>query len=58
MGYDEEERVRVTRSDPGTLEEEARSTPVGSLFHDAVLDPATGTVWVSAISDIVRVDIA
>ena len=58
VGYDEEQRVRVTRSDPGTLEEEARSTPVGSLFHDAGLDPATGTLWVSAISDIVRVDIA
>ena len=57
-GYDEHQNVRVTRFDPGTLQVLARSEPIGSNFTDAVLDPASGTVWVSAHYSVVRVDIA
>lgn len=57
VGYDEQENVRVTRFDPETLEVGARSEPIRSYYHDAVLDPASGTVWVSAIWNVVRVDI-
>ena len=57
VGYDEQENVRVTRFDPDTLDVEARSEPLRSYSHDAVLDPASGTVWVSAFSAIVRFDI-
>jgi hypothetical protein len=57
VGYDERENVRVTRFDPESLEVEARSEPIRSLFHDAVLDPASGTVWISAVWSLVRVDI-
>jgi len=58
VGYDERENVRVTRFDPETLGVEARSEPIRSYFHDAVLDPASGTVWISAVWSLVRVDIA
>ncbi len=44
------ENVRVTRFDPDTLDVEARSEPLRSYYHDAELDPASGTVWVSAFS--------
>lgn len=57
VGYDREENVRVTRWDPRTLEPEARSEPIRSLFHDAVIDPASRTAWVSALRTLVRVDI-
>ena len=57
VGYDEQENVRVMRFDPETLGVEARSEPIRSLFHDAVLDPASGTVWISAVWSLVRVDI-
>lgn len=57
VGYDEEEHVRVSRIDPETLEVEVRSEPIRSLFHDAVIDPVSGTVWVSAVWNLVRVDI-
>jgi hypothetical protein len=57
VGYDEQENVRVTRFDPDTLDVEARSEPVRSYYHDAVLDAASGTVWISALSAIVRFDI-
>lgn len=57
VGYDEHELVRVTRFDPETLEVEARSEPIRSYFHDAVIDSASGTVWVSAVWSVVRVDI-
>jgi len=50
--------VYVTRLNPDTLEVAARSAPITSPFTDAVLDPASGTVWVSAIHRIVRVDIS
>jgi hypothetical protein len=58
VGYDEEENVRVTRFDPESLQLVTRSTPIRSYFTDAVLDPASGTVWVSAVHSVVRVDIA
>jgi len=58
VGYDERENVRVIRFDPTTLEMEERSEPIRSYYHDAVLDPASGTVWVSAFSNVVRFDIA
>jgi hypothetical protein len=57
VDYDEDEHVRVTRFDPGTLKAQARSSPIRSYFHDAVIDPASGTVWISAIQNVVRVDI-
>jgi TolB protein len=57
VDYDEQENVRVTRFDPQTLAVQARSAPIRSLFHDAVLDPASASVWVSAVHTIVRVDI-
>lgn len=56
VGYDEHEYVRVTRFDPNTLAVTERSEPIKSYFHDAALDPVSGTVWVSAISNIVRID--
>jgi len=57
VGYDEHDYVRVTRFDPNTLAVEARSEPVKSYYHDAVVDPASGTVWVSAVWNLVRFDI-
>jgi hypothetical protein len=57
VGYDEQENVRVTRFDPQTLQVVARSKPIRSYFTDAALDTASGTVWVSAIHSVVRVDI-
>jgi DNA-binding beta-propeller fold protein YncE len=58
VGYDDEQHnVRVSSLDPQTLEVEARSDPIRSLFTDAVLDPASRTVWVSAIYSVVRLDI-
>jgi DNA-binding beta-propeller fold protein YncE len=56
--YDEQENVRVTRFDPETLEVAARSEPIAPVFTGAVIDPASGTVWVSTVSSIVRLDIA
>jgi DNA-binding beta-propeller fold protein YncE len=58
VGYDEQQNVRVSRLDPQTLEVEARSDPVRSLYTDAVLDSASRTVWVSAGYSVVRLDIA
>jgi hypothetical protein len=58
VGYDEQENVRVTQFDPETLQVVARSEPIRSYFTDAALDPASGTVWVSAVHSVVRVDIA
>lgn len=57
VGYDEQEHVRVSRIDPETLEVEARSEPIRTLFHDAVIDPVSGTVWVSAVWNLVRVNL-
>lgn len=57
VGYDEQENVRVTRFDPETLQVVARSEPIRSYFTDAVMDTASGTVWVSAVYSVVRVDI-
>lgn len=57
VGYAEHEYVRVTRYDPETLEIEARSEPVRSHYHDAKIDPSSGTVWISAMESIVRMDI-
>jgi DNA-binding beta-propeller fold protein YncE len=58
VDYDEQENVRVTRFDSTTLAVAARSAPIRSYFHDAVLDPTSGSVWVSAVHTIVRVDIS
>ena len=58
VDYDEQENVRVTRYDPKTLAVQARSAPIRSYFTGAVLDPASGSVWVSAIDSTVRVDIS
>jgi hypothetical protein len=58
VDYDEQEYVRVTRYDPLTLSEESRSEPVRSFFHDALLDPTSGTVWVATLHAIVRLDIS
>ncbi|HEV8563407.1 MAG TPA: hypothetical protein VGR41_00675 [Actinomycetota bacterium] len=55
--YDEQENVRVTRFDSETLEIAARSEPIAPIFTGAVIDPASGTVWVSALESIVRLDI-
>jgi DNA-binding beta-propeller fold protein YncE len=49
--------IRVDRLDPTTFEVLARSEPIGTSFHDATLDPASGSIWVSAFHSIVRVDI-
>jgi len=57
VDYDEEEHVRVTGYDPRTLDVVARSEPIRSYFHDAVIDPVSRTVWISAIWSLVRVDI-
>lgn len=57
VGYDEQEHVRVTRFDPDTLQVVARSEPIRSYFTDAVLDVASGTVWISAVHSLIRVDI-
>ena len=57
VGYDKQQDVRVTRFDPQTLDVEARSEPIHSLFTDAVLDPASRTVWVSTVWSVVRLDI-
>jgi hypothetical protein len=58
VDYDADKNVRVTRFDPRTLAVQARSAPIRSYFHDAVLDPTSGSVWVSAVHTIVRIDIA
>jgi hypothetical protein len=55
--YDEQENVRVTRFDPETLEIAARSEPIAPVFTGAVIDPASGTIWVSTVESIVRLDI-
>lgn len=39
----------MTRFDPETFEVEVRSGAIRSYFHDTVLDPATGSVRVSAV---------
>jgi hypothetical protein len=59
VDYDEQEYVRVTRYDPETLAVEARSAPIRSYFTGAVLDPVSGSVWVSAFQphSILRIDI-
>jgi hypothetical protein len=57
VDYDEQESVRITRFDPETLEMEARSEPIEWLFHDAVIDAESGTVWISAVYSIFRGDI-
>lgn len=57
VDYDEQQHVRVSRLDPETLEVEKRSEPIRSLFTDAIVDPASRTVWVSAIYSVIRLDI-
>ena len=57
VGYDSQDWVRVTRFDPGTLEVVARSDAIRSLFTDGLFDRANGTVWITTLDRIVRVDI-
>lgn len=57
VGYDDQLDVRVTRFDPDSLEVEARSEPIRSYYHDAALDPVSGTVWIAAVRSLVRIDI-
>jgi hypothetical protein len=56
-GYDEQDRGRVSSYDRRTFELVSRSEPIESLFHQAVIDPMSRTVWFSAIHSIYRVDI-
>jgi len=44
VGYEEQERIRVSRFDPDTLEVQVRSEPIRSYFHDAVINPLSRTV--------------
>jgi len=57
VDYDRNLDVRATRYDPETVEMEARSDPIKSYFTDAVVDPHTRTIWVSAVESLVRIDI-
>jgi hypothetical protein len=60
VGYDEsdpQQRVGVTRFNPRTFEVESRSGPIAPVFHDAVIDPATATIWVATLDGIVRLDV-
>ncbi len=58
VNYDDQQNVRVSRFDPQTLELESKSRPVDSSFTDAVIDPISGTVWISAFHEVVRLDIS
>jgi len=58
VDYDDSGHVRVTRFDPNTHEVEARSAPISSYFEGAVIDPMTGSVWISTMDSITRVDIS
>jgi sugar lactone lactonase YvrE len=58
VDYDDADRVRVARFDPNTHELQARSDPIPSYFSGAVIDPTTGSVWISTMETITRVDIA
>ena len=58
VGYDDQDDVRVTSFDPATLDVWARSAPIDHSFHDAVVDPATRTVWIATGEAIIRLDIA
>jgi DNA-binding beta-propeller fold protein YncE len=57
VGYAQNGDVYASRFDPETLELASRSERVGPVLHDAVLDPDSGTIWVSAFYEIVRLDI-
>lgn len=56
-GYDENTNGRVASYDPDTLDVMSRSEPIRSLFHQAIIDPATRTAWFAAIDSVYRVDI-
>jgi hypothetical protein len=56
--YDEQQNVRVTRFDPETLDVVANSEAIAPVFTGAVIDPASETVWITTVTDIVRVDIS
>jgi DNA-binding beta-propeller fold protein YncE len=58
VGYDEQGNVRVTRFDPATLEVVARSELIAQVFTGAVIDPDSGSIWVTTTTDVVRVDIS
>jgi hypothetical protein len=58
VDYNDSNYVVVTRFDPKTHEVEARSAPIKSYFEGAVIDPLSGTVWISTQGTITRVDIS
>lgn len=58
VDYDDQQNVRVSRFDPQTLSLESKSEPVRSSFTDAVIDPISATVWISALHEVVRLDIS
>jgi hypothetical protein len=58
VSYDRWDYPRASRFEAQTLERESRSEPVRSLYHDAVIDPASKTVWISTSTEIVRLDIS
>jgi hypothetical protein len=60
VGYDATlSHIRVTSFDRRTLETITRSEAIDPpLFTDAVIDPTTRTVWISATTDVVRMDIS
>jgi hypothetical protein len=57
VGTDDAGNARMVRSDVATLAVEAHTEPLPSLFHDAVLDSESSTAWISAMNEVVRIDI-
>ena len=58
VDYDDQNHVRVTRFDPVTHEVVARSEAIPSYFEGAVIDPSTGTAWISTFDTVTRMDIS
>jgi hypothetical protein len=56
-GYDEQERGRVWSLEARTFAVLDTSEPIESLFHQAVVDAESRTVWFSAIDTVFRYDI-
>ena len=57
VDYDKQSHVRASRLDRETLEVTSQSEPIRGLFHDAVVDPASRSIWVSGTEGIVRIDV-
>ncbi len=58
VDYDGSADVRVIRIDPNTHEVVSRSEPIRSYMSGAVIDPASGSVWIPTMDTITRVDIS